>query len=337
MRGIAFVLALILIILLGGCVTPPQNDGTTTEEPVAEENQTGTGAGEANITKNITVGPCTALTRTEVDACLLSEGLCSEIADSGLRDECYLGRLECEEISDDGIRNECNEKALNARCASAGDAGLCKALATGDYRHCGDNVGCLIGFANATKNSSACSLIGDYNAVACRAIVEGNYMLCYTELEYDALHKECIRQYSRVTGKDSEICEGISLSRYKDECYAAVAASSGHYSLCAKILYYPERKACYTSAAMERGIIEPCLEIAETFTHDPYKDRDYCISIVAQKYYKPHYCEKIVVSGRLACFNNAIVKGKVKKEDCALINAAEYPEQAALCYQSAGQ
>lgn len=335
MRGIAFVLALTLIFLLSGCIALPQNGGEAYEGPVAEQNQTESGKVETNVTKNITIGPCTALTRTEVDVCLLSEGMCTEIADGGLRDECHLGKLECEEISDEKILSECNEKALSAKCASASDVGLCKALATGDYRHCDRNAACLIGFANATRDSSACSLIEDYNAVACRAIVDGNYRRCYTELEYEALHKACIVQYSRITGRDSEICEDISLAKYKEECYAAVATASGHYQLCAKILYYPERKECYTAAAMERGIVEPCLEIVGTFTSDMYKDRDYCISIVAQKHYKPHYCEKIMVNGRLACFNNAIVKGKVKKEDCALINAAEYPEQAALCYRSA--
>ncbi|MCX8206018.1 MAG: hypothetical protein N3H30_02195, partial [Candidatus Micrarchaeota archaeon] len=142
-------------------------------------------------------------------------------------------------------------------------------------------------------------------------------------------------QSSRITGMDGRICEPISTSEYREECYAAVALASGEYSLCANILYYPNRRAGYTSVAMATGTIAPCLEIVDTFTYEPYKDRDFCISVVAQKYYKPHYCESIMVSGKTACFSNAIVDGKVKEEDCARINASEYPEQAAECYKRA--
>ncbi|MCX8206011.1 MAG: hypothetical protein N3H30_02160, partial [Candidatus Micrarchaeota archaeon] len=172
MKGVIFALA--LAILLCGCVA--QLGEETGGQPTNETGNVGeVGNESAEAPQNITVGPCTAPTQGEVDACLLAEGLCESIKDGNMHDECLLGKLSCGGILDSALRDECNTRALQWQCANATDVGLCKAIRSGDWKHCGSNTACIIGYANATHNSSVCTLISDYNAVACRAIVEGNY------------------------------------------------------------------------------------------------------------------------------------------------------------------
>jgi len=333
-RKVLIFTALIFgLIILAGCTQPVEE----AHETYAENKTNGTNiTNETSALPIITIGPCNSTDRREVDMCLLNNSMCADIASDDVRDECYYNGLNCTAIHNESFKSECEIKVKLMECEmQSEDINLCKALATHDPLHCGANADCVLRYANKSGDESACRLLSDYSATACRAVAANDYGMCYSELQYDATKKECLKLFAQYTGKDGNICNNISSHSYKEDCYKGVAEATADYSNCLLIETYNLHKECLLNVAVQTADHTICnLTRLAYSTAVRNQDVNFCMTMVATAHYKPQYCQDVYdAKYKWECFGNSIVDGKVKKEDCDQIDKALYKEWSEECYK----
>lgn len=300
-------------------------NGNGNDENLNETNETENGNGIPD--ELIIIGPCNGTILIDVDVCLMEHEMCDKIKTPELRDQCFYNQLECNLINDDLKREECNLILIERECQGSDSPSLCKALLTDNVEYCGLNEECLMYYAYEINDETLCEKIGTtFKKSACYAVVNSAWNKCYHLERYEATQSECLKIYSRVTGRSNTICDGLEESRYLYDCLSKVAFNTNNENLCRRILVYNTRRDCYFNLAYEYDRPEVCDLSPEQ------NDADFCRVRLANKLFSPVICEPIRnPSYKWGCFGDSIVKDKTLMSECEKLDGTRYPEWKELC------
>ncbi len=332
MNKLLIIFLLVGVIFIAGCVGGPKDTKGKVVEPEINESlenkslENETLTNESEVVDKIEVEGCKGENWEEVDNCLYSGGKCSSIHSVDLKDKCYYEQHNCEKILNKDLREKCNYEEKMRDCDNDEWPALCRAKVSGDAKFCGEDLDCTLQFAYLEGDLSKCEGLEGYNSTVCRAIVNGNYYLCYSEIDIEVFQKNCIVKYSEVTGRDGNICEGLSSDYYKDDCKYWVAQYSENPKKCKEITALQTWRKCILDLSQKMGDVSVC-----DYAYDE-DARDYCIRVLAKKTHTPKYCEEVEDPGdRWRCFGDAIVKDYISKEKCDEISD-RFEEWKEECY-----